>query len=187
MCEAVGVSIATFCDRCDRHSAHLGVAQICTVLFSFLPFLLSFSPVLACCLARAVLGSSSPSSLPLLSSPCVACCFARAHRVLSSLLLLSSLIILVPGLHMDSGCRSRKCSFFLGRWARMSTRVHHICRCGVVCVFCAVTYEGDPPTMQLSCRNVQEPRESSLLGCGSPCVFILLSTQQRRSAAAMVV
>ena len=38
----------------------------------------------------------------------------------------------------------------------MSTHVHPICRCGVFCVFCAVTYEGDPPNMQLSCTKLQE-------------------------------
>ena len=157
---------------------------------SFLPFLLSFSPVLFLALHEQcwvlpllLLSLSSPPRVLLVAlyEP------TESQLVLSSLLLLSSLIILVPGLHMDSGCRSRKCSFCQRRWARMSTHVHPICRCEVFCLFCAVTYEGDPPTMQLSCRNVQEPRESSLLGCGSPSVTVCCHAFCNAAAAAMVV
>ena len=77
-----------------------------------------FLPGAACCLARAVMRSSSPSSLPLLSSPCVACCFARAHRVLYGSLSSPSSIFVSPPCPAaqccartadDSGCRPRKC------------------------------------------------------------------------------
>ena len=74
MCEAVGVSIATVATGIQCTSE---LHSFCTALLSFLPFLLSVSPVLACCLAQAVLGPHrirpsslfSPSSL-LLDHPC---------------------------------------------------------------------------------------------------------------------
>ena len=141
VCDAFGVSIATVCDRCDRHSVHLGVAQICTVLLSFLPFLLSFSPVLACCLARAVLGSSSPSSLPLLSSPCVACCFVRAHRVPTSSLFSPSSLLLdhpCPGVAHGQRMPLEKV-FFLSE--AVGTHVHarppHLQMWSFLCFLCS--------------------------------------------------
>ena len=152
----------------------------------FLPFLLSFSPVLFVALHEQcwvlpllLLSLSFPPRVLLVAlyEP------TESQLVLSSLLLLSSLIILVPGLHMDRGCRSRKCLKVFFLLGAVGARVHvcppHLQMWSFLC-FCALTYEGDPPTMQLSCRNLQEPRESTLLGCRSPCVVMLFSTQQRR-------